>query len=106
MVQVRLDWLATQAPGAPGIEGYAASATALYQQSLATPTPPATATPNTAEAAAATDEIAITMEASGAYDLISILAQAQSAAALTAPCGGRRRDNEIRAGGGCPLTRR
>lgn len=84
MLDVRLRWLATLTPGVPGIADMGMTATALYQQSLATPTPVATATPDAPEAAQdapTPDSLAITTGSSGGYDLGTVLNQAQNAAA-------------------------
>lgn len=82
MVDIRLRWLATQTPGVPGIGELMGTATAAYQNAQPTATPPATATPEataetTAEAAA---EFTVTQEASGGYDLVALLDQAENAA--------------------------
>jgi hypothetical protein len=82
MVDIRIRWLATQTPGIPGINDLMVTATALYQNSLPTPTIPPTATPEATEESTETvDSFAITPEASGSYDIPSILAQAESAIA-------------------------
>ncbi len=82
LLDARVRWLATQTPGIAGVDGYMMTATALYFNAL----PTATATPSpTQDALSAapepTQDIVITPSSAGGYDLASILAQAQSAAA-------------------------
>ncbi len=80
LLDARIRWLATQTPGVPGVDGFIMTATALYQNSLPTATPLVTATPEATQMQA-TEVPAITQEASGGYDLTSILSQAESAVA-------------------------
>ena len=82
MVDIRLRWLATQTPGVPGIGDFMGTATAAYQNSLPTATPTATATPESTdelESTAEVTEFSITQEASGSYDLVALLDQAENA---------------------------
>jgi hypothetical protein len=81
VLKARIDWLATQTPGVPGIENYVMTATALYLNLLPTATLAPTAMPAATTEAAATEDVALTQEASGGYDLTSILSQAESAVA-------------------------
>ncbi len=82
LLDARIRWLATQTPGVPGVGDLVMTATALYLNTLPTATPIASPTPAATEAAtAAQDNIAITPESSGGYDLASLLAQAQTAMA-------------------------
>ncbi len=82
LLDARVRWLATQTPGVVGVDGYMMTATALYFNTLPTATPtPAPTTDSLNAAPDATQDMVITPESGGGYDLASILAQAQSAAA-------------------------
>src|SRR5664279_5656393 len=47
LVRARLDWLATQTPGVPGVGDFMMTATAQHENSVPTATPPASPTPGT-----------------------------------------------------------
>ena len=72
LLDTRLRWLATQTPGVSGIGDYMMTATALYSNSLPTATLSASPTPEASAEAAATEDIVITPEGSGGYDLARI----------------------------------
>ena len=78
---MRLRWLATQTPGVAGIGDYIMTATALYQNSLPTATPPASPTPEATAGSAATEDVASRRKDPAATISAQILNQAQSAAA-------------------------
>ncbi|HVU10899.1 MAG TPA: hypothetical protein VHD90_06455 [Phototrophicaceae bacterium] len=83
IIDARLRWLETQAPSLPDLNGYVMTATALYNLALPTATPtPAPAT-EAAPTEAVTEDIAITPESNGGYDLAKILAQAQASMAAS-----------------------
>ena len=81
LLDARVRWLATQTPGVPGVGDFVMTATALYLKTLPTATPQVTATPEAPTEAQATEDIALTQESSGGYDLAKILNQAESAVA-------------------------
>ncbi len=80
LLDARLRWLATQTPGIPGVGDWMQTATALYLNAQPTATPQATATPEAVEPEA-TEQIVITEESNGGYDLAGILGQAQTSMA-------------------------
>jgi hypothetical protein len=81
LLDARVRWLATLTPGVPGMNDYIMTATAVYLNTLPTATLPVTATPETAATAQPTEELAISQQESGGYDLARILSQAEAAAA-------------------------
>ncbi len=85
MLDIRIRWLATQTPGVAGITELMATGTAVFLTAQPTPTLAATPTPEAAESvestSEATEQLALSPDASGGYDLAQILSQAESAIA-------------------------
>jgi len=77
LLQARLQYLLTLTPAVAGLDSIIQTATAVYENSLPTPTPPPTATPQAPPATATPQPIIQTGDATP--DLTALLAQAQSA---------------------------
>jgi hypothetical protein len=83
LLSARLQFLATQTPGVPGLAELMETATAVYLNTLPTETPLPTATPEPVIEPEATATIEIQIEqSSGGYDLAGLLEQARTAVRL------------------------
>jgi tetratricopeptide (TPR) repeat protein len=86
LLNARLQFLATQTPGVPGLGAYMETATAVFMNALPTETPLPSNTPEATEAVLVPEEteaVEIQIEQNGSgYDLPGLLEQARTAARL------------------------